>query len=186
MEKKKMPSPGDYAALFAPDISVASIVSSLYSEMQCSEYDLISFMSSPAVNTWQGTVPPPPSGCTSNSGYIELALFLYWFNNPSLIQSSSLRNVVIQFTKNYPPPASLITAPNYNTICTSTMIYSDGSVLSTETLCTFDQGWFTAFFNLITTNAADAWYNNDNFPMSSPAPAPSRFRVPLPTRCLLP
>lgn len=170
MEKKKMPSPGDFAALFAPDISVASVVSSLYSELQCSEYDLITFMNSPGQNKWQGALPAQPAGCTSNSGYIELALFLYWFNNPSLIQSPTLSSVVTLFTQQYPPPASLITQVNYDTICDSTMIYSDGSVLSTATLCTFDQGWFTAFFNLITTISAGAWYNNENFPMPSPAP----------------
>jgi len=161
------------------DVTLKGEISKLLSFLPYSEYQLIQFMSTPPNNVWQGTVPPPPVGFTSETGAIELGLFLYWFKNPGELNLSNfsfkeqLIILAIVAALDYILADSLMTTENYNFFKTQNgeLIYEDGTVLSMEPFANFDQNWFIAFLNLAETAIHNLWYNNGVYP-TTPPPAP--------------
>ncbi|MBI2731494.1 MAG: metallophosphoesterase [Sphingobacteriales bacterium] len=135
--------------------------------IQNSEYELILFMVQQ--NVWTGAIPVQPPGFTPGSGSIELGLFLYWFNNPNDFKDKEIIFYAELFKDLFSLPPSSITFPNYNFFAVNELIYSDGSVLSMEQYANFDQGWFTAFINLLITFVYKLWYTvNGDIPVPAP------------------
>jgi hypothetical protein len=152
----------EYEALLAANPKAALELQSLNTFLLNSEYALISYMVEQKV--WQGTVPPPPAGYQQGDGTIELGLFLYWFNNPLLLNGWQVQLAAIALCYANKMPPSQMTQANYTYLDTHQLIYVDGSVLSTELYANFDQGWFAAFINLLETVLRNLWYNGGNFP----------------------
>jgi hypothetical protein len=120
--------------------------------------------------------PVPPRGYKPGDGNVDFGLFPYWIKNPSLINDPTVKADVIKFQDIltlYAP--SQMTAVNYAKLTTKDkskiIVYSDGSILNTETYANYDQGWFAAFYNLFQTLRNDNWYNNGEFPMPVPPAA---------------
>lgn len=162
------------------DLSLKSDIQKLVNFLPYSEYALISFMSTPPNNVWQGTVPTPPAGFTDQTGAIELGLFLYWFKNPQELNLSNFSLkiqleilAVIIAIDELVLPDSLMTQENYDffKVQNGELIYTDGTVLSMELFADFDQNWFIAFINLAETAISNLWYNGGVFP-TTPAPPP--------------
>lgn len=136
------------------------------------EYELVLYMIQKGV--WQGFQPTPPSGFKTGDGAIELGLFLYWFHHLDQLNLSafSLKEkeeiyfvlfVITPFLK----PTKMDLA-NYSFFKTNELIYTDGTVLSTEPYANFDQGWFTAFINMFKSLIDGLWYNGKVFPSTTP------------------
>lgn len=163
----------EYRSLLAKNPSAAAEITAINNYLLACEYELILYMYAQGV--WKkGTLPPAPPGFQPGDGSIEFGLFLYWFNNPQLIISPEIALAAAALDDILGLPQSQMTATYYTYLCTNELIYVDGSVLSTETWATFDQGWFVAFINLLETVLRDTWYNNGNFPMPS-VPKPVRL-----------
>lgn len=165
----------EFLARVQSNRSISSDLKAIVNYLPNSEYELILFMSTAPNNVWQGPVPPPPSGFTPGSGSIELGLFLYWIDNPNLLNLSQFsfkdQLIILGVIAGLEIllPNTQMTATNYNYLQTNELIYNDGSVLATEQFATFDQNWFIAFLNLAQTVSYNAWYNGGIFP-TSPAP----------------
>jgi calcineurin-like phosphoesterase family protein len=156
----------EHEALLAANPSFRLKLPSIKGYMLACEYELILYMNDQGV--WQGTMPPPPPNFQTGDGAIEFGLFLYWFNNPTLLNNVEVGLAALALDWAFSLPDSQMTGVNYTYLCTNTLIYVDGSVLSTEAWATFDQGWFAAFANLLETDLRSTWYNNGVFPMPSP------------------
>ena len=152
-----------------------SIFDSLGEFLSNSEYQLILYMIEKKV--WAGANPPPPPGFKPDKGSVDFGLFLYWFNNPSQLNLSQFdpwKRVVFDLLLFYLIDnkylhATQITTINYGFFTSGgELIYSDGSVLSTEQYANYDQGWFVAFLNLLITNLHGLWYNDGKFPTTTP------------------
>ena len=159
----------EHEALLAGNPSALLQLPSIKDYLLACEYELILYMIEKGV--WQGPMPLAPPNFKSGDGAVEFGLFLYWFNNTSLLTNWEVGALAAVLDWAFSLPDSQMTAENYNYLCTHQLIYVDGSVLSTETWATFDQGWFTAFVNLLETLLHRSWYNGDNFPLS-PLPKP--------------
>lgn len=156
-------------ALLTKNPTAALSLPSFAGYLQACEYQLILFMVKE--NAWQGPVPPTPPNFKPNEGGIEFGLFLYWFNNPAVIDSFEIGLTAIALDVLLKLPKSQIDSTNYSFLVKNELIYVDGTVLSTETYATFDQGWFAAFLNLLETVIRGTWYNNGVFPMpTTPKP----------------
>jgi hypothetical protein len=159
----------EHEALLAANPSALFQLPSIKDYMLACEYELILYMNEQGA--WQGAMPPPPPNFTTGDGAIEFGLFLYWFNNPVLLNSVEIGLIALVLDQALALPGSQMTSANYTYLCTNELIYVDGSVLSTEAWATFDQGWFTAFINLLETLLRKTWYNDGAFPMpSQPTP----------------
>jgi calcineurin-like phosphoesterase family protein len=156
----------EHEALLAANRSFRLQLPSIKGYMLACEYELILYMNAQGV--WQGALPPPPPNFQTGDGAIEFGLFLYWFNNPTLLNNAEVGLAALALDWTFSLPDSQMTEVNYTYLCTNTLIYVDGSVLSTEAWATFDQGWFAAFANLLETGLRATWYNNGVFPMPSP------------------
>jgi calcineurin-like phosphoesterase family protein len=156
----------EHEALLAANRSFRLQLPSIKGYMLACEYELILYMNAQGV--WQGTMPPPPPNFQTGEGAIEFGLFLYWFNNPTLLNNVEVGLAALALDWAFGLPDSQMTEVNYTYLCTNTLIYVDGSVLSTEAWATFDQGWFAAFANLLETDLRSTWYNNGVFPLPSP------------------
>lgn len=161
----------EHEALLAANPSAALQLPSIKDYMLACEYELILYMNEQGV--WQGTMPSPPPNFKTGDGAIEFGLFLYWFKNPHYLNGIEIELIAITLDYVLKLPESQMTSDNYTFLCNNELIYVDGTVLSTETWATFDQGWFTAFVNLLETLLRNTWYNNGAFPMpSKPKPIP--------------
>ena len=134
------------------------------------EWDLISFMIDQ--NVWQGTVPNAPYGYNALQSSIDFGLFPYWINNPGLIQDTTVRAYILNLKPWEYTLLKILVPTNMNadsyavlTNLEVPLVYYDGSIISTLTYATYDQGWFTAFFNMAITLMNNWWYNNHKFPM---------------------
>lgn len=136
------------------------------------EYELILFMEKSGVWVNDGhELPKPPDGFKEGAGTVDLGLCLYWIHNKDLIDTSSL-NVVERGTFNavmdlldYGLPNTEMTETNYNFFESGKeLIYTDGSVLSTNKWTTYDQGWFFSFLNLVKTVSIGNWFTGNDFP----------------------
>lgn len=157
--------------------SIKNDIQSLIHFLPASEYQLILFMNEQGA--WQGPLPPPPAGFNSNAGSIELGLFNYWFKNPDQLDLSQFTPkekgwvlAIIALVDILVLPNSQMTTENYNFFKTNELIYKDGTVLSMAKWTTYDQGWFTAFLNLVETLLNFLWYNKWSFPAVTVPPIP--------------
>ncbi|MGC4104116.1 metallophosphoesterase [Ferruginibacter sp.] len=168
-ETNKTEKFAEFDALLAQNLQASSILGDLMSRLEYAEYELINLMWNAGV--WTGTPEPPaPAGYTPGSGNVDFALFLYWFNHPGDIKGLDWElEALIYYLqyKQYIAPTQM-TLANYNFFSSNELIYEDGSVLSMETWATYDQGWFTAFLNLLETLIRKLWYNGGTFPATTP------------------
>lgn len=149
------------------DLSLKDHIEDLLAHMQYSEYDLVLYMEEQ--NVWIGTKPPPPAGYQPGSGSVEFGLFLFWMNNPAYINSGVTKLALIAFMlvlNHYQLslPATLMDTQNYDVLSQNNLVYTDGSILGTGEYETYDQGWFTAFFNLVITVIMYGNYNGGTIP----------------------
>ncbi len=162
----------EYRELFKTRLSLDSELQELLDYLPDSEYELILYMAS--VKVWKGTVPPKPKNFTPGSGNVELGMYLYWINNPGLLNLSEFtpdqqRNIkLLMLVMSGEMSPSLMTQHNYDFFKTNELIYSDGTVLSFEKYADFDQGWVIAFLNLVETLLRVLWYNSGQFPTATP------------------
>ncbi|NML20859.1 hypothetical protein HHL16_08235 [Pseudoflavitalea sp. G-6-1-2] len=158
------------------DASLKSEIQQLMNFLPYCEYDLICFMVSK--NVWQGYIPDPPEGWSQGSGSVELGLMLYWLKNPTQLDLSvftfweGLEIEALLLVLDEYLPRSNITSINAEFFNHKELIYTDGTVLSTEKWCVFDQGWFTAFLNLLETLFRKLWYSGNDFPATKPPVIP--------------
>lgn len=157
-------------------IDVCADLQELLSFLPNCEWDLISFMVDQ--KAWKGTVPNKPSNYDALKSSVDFGLFPYWINNPKLITDVTLRNYILglkpweSILLKVLVPTSM-NATNYAVLTNlaAPLVYYDGSIISTLTYATYDQGWFTAFFNMAKTLMNGWWYNNRVFPMpTKPTP----------------
>lgn len=154
--------------LISSNQSISSDVQQILDYLPACEYELILFMS--AQKVWNGAIPLAPSGFQPGDGSIELGLFLYWLNNPGQIDLSNftlkeaLAILALVAALDELLASSQMTKTNYDFFQSGELIYTDGSVLSTEKYATFDQGWFIAFLNLLESTIRDLWYSGSSFP----------------------
>jgi hypothetical protein len=156
----------EHEALLAANPSALLQLPSIKNYMLACEYELILYMNEQGA--WQGAMPAPPPNFQTGDGAIEFGLFLYWFNNPALLTNIEVELAAVALDWALSLPDSQMTSVNYTYLCVNELIYVDGSVLSTETWATFDQGWFAAFVNLLETLVRNTWYNNGVFPLPAP------------------
>lgn len=164
--------------LIFKDATISSDLMAISDYLPACEYELISFMV--AQSAWKGNQPPPPAGYTPGAGSVDFGLFLYWLNNPGLLDLSYfsfLEKIEIKALIQLLDDLHLIaptqmTSENYDYLESSELIYSDGSVLSIKPYATYDQGWFIAFLNLAETVIRDLWYSGDSFPAIPPPTIP--------------
>ncbi|MBO9563358.1 MAG: metallophosphoesterase [Niastella sp.] len=143
------------------------------------EYQLISFMEQQGV--WQGPQPQLPPDFSE--GTIELGLILYWLNNPAQIDLSQfsfkeqLAIITLVVGLDELLVTSKMTDENAAYFTNNELIYTDGSVLSTKTYATYDQGWLFAFLNLIESVTRGLWYNGGVFPATKPPRVPLKGAI---------
>ena len=161
-------------------IDVCADLQALLTFLPNCEWDLISFMLDKKAWINNGTPPSPPPGYNAIESSVDFGLFPYWINNPSLINDVTLRNYILGLKPweyillKILVPTSM-NATNYAVLTNlkAPLIYYDGSVISTITFATYDQGWFTAFYNMVQTLINSWWYNNGTFPLpANPTPIP--------------
>lgn len=162
----------DIRQRLAADASLLSDFQALIEYLPDCEYELISYMVSQ--NVWQGFIPPPPTGYQKGDGTVDLGLILYWLNNPLLIDQSMFSNneklmldaliIILDLSL----PSSKMTAVNADFFKTNELIYTDGSVLSTEKWATYDQGWLVAVLNLMQSLLNNLWYWGPDLPNNPP------------------
>ena len=156
------------------DATISADLMAISDFLPACEYELISFMVAQGV--WKGDIPPQPAG----SGSIDFGLFLYWLNNPQLLELSyfsfleqlEIKALIRLLSDLHLIAPSQMTSLNYDYFQSNELIYSDGSVLGIKTYQTYDQGWFIAFLNLAETVIRDLWYSGDNFPAIPPPTIP--------------
>lgn len=165
------------------DQSILSDLKELLDYLPACEYELIVFMVQK--NTWQGFVPPPPSGFKAGNGSIELGLILYWLKNPGQIDFSKFtakeKKDILDFIDlvDFLLAPSQMTLPNYGFFTSNKeLIYTDGSVLGTRKWATYDQGWFIAFINLLESVVRVLWYSGEYLPTTTPQIIPLKGAVP--------
>ncbi len=154
------------------DRSLSSDINKLLDFLPNCEYELILYMVQK--NVWKGPVPLPPKDFKPGEGKIEFGLFLYWFHNPNQLQLDRFSDEakvlilgIISILVEYLQDTKL-NKENYEFFNKDELIYIDGTVLSTKTYATYDQGWFIAFLNLFISLFHNLWYNNYEFPTTPP------------------
>jgi hypothetical protein len=155
---------------------IAGELTKIVTNLQYSEYELILFMESKSI--WQGPKPQPPVGFTSGAGNIDFGTYLYWLNSTD--PPENITAVIIVFLSlllffKVHLPTSLFNTANYNTLSATTLIYDDGSVLSTSPYCLYDPMWFYAIANLGITLAYYGNYNASVFPVPKTPPVPIKL-----------
>ena len=146
------------------------------------EWDLICFMQQNKLWINRGIIPTQPANYKPGLP-IEFGLFLYWiFNPPSVAKIKfkvQIAEIVNELKNTYGIKSTQMISGNYNILGSTkySLIYHDGSVLSTEKYAAYDVEWFVAFFTLYQTVTSDngngIFYNGvSNFPIASPPIAP--------------
>lgn len=162
--------------LLPPDGSIPPDIQQLLDYLPDCEYELISFMV--AKGAWNGFIPTPPSDWKPGDGAVELGMILFYLNNPEQLDLSmftpteqlEVRGLLILVSAGL--ATSQMTQINVNYFQTHELIYTDGSVLSTEKYATFDQGWVIAFFNLLESLLRNLWYYGEDLPNNTPPVLP--------------